>query len=108
VTTSESTKATNAAPPNDILAARFYLGRRWVLVTIAVAAVIAGLAFNWSWLVAIGVAPILLGLLPCAVMCGLGLCMQRMGSRSCTSQSSQAESVEKLPAPDQDSTTNTR
>ncbi len=38
-------------------------GRFW-LVLVAVA-VVAGAAFNWSWLVAIGVAPLLLTLLPC-------------------------------------------
>ena len=35
----------------------------------------AGIALNWSWLVAAGIAPILLSTLPCLVMCGLGLCM---------------------------------
>jgi hypothetical protein len=37
-----------------------------------------GLALNWSWLVAIGLAPVVLGVLPCAVMCVLGLCMNRL------------------------------
>jgi hypothetical protein len=41
---------------------------------------VAGIAFNWSWLVAAGIAPILLAVLPCAVMCGLGLCMNRLFS----------------------------
>ena len=42
-----------------------------------------GLAFGggWGWLVAIGVAPVILSLLPCAVMCGLGLCMMGMGNK---------------------------
>ena len=42
-----------------------------------------GLAFGggWGWLVAVGVAPIILGLLPCAVMCGLGLCMMGMSNK---------------------------
>ena len=35
----------------------------------------AGIALNWSWLVAAGIAPILLSTLPCLVMCGLGVCM---------------------------------
>jgi len=34
-----------------------------------------GLTFNWSWLVAVGAAPLILGVLPCVVMCALGLCM---------------------------------
>ena len=39
-----------------------------------------GLAFKWNWLAAIGVAPVILSLLPCAVMCAFGLCMMKMGS----------------------------
>lgn len=62
-----------------------YLGNRKLLVILAVAIVGAGLALNWSWLVAAGVAPILLALAPCAAMCGLGLCMSRMGGKSCSS-----------------------
>jgi membrane protein DedA with SNARE-associated domain len=33
----------------------------------------AGLALNWSWPVAAGVAPLLVALAPCAAMCALGL-----------------------------------
>lgn len=42
-------------------------------------ALAAGL--NWGWLVAAGIAPILLAVLPCAAMCALGLCMPGMMSR---------------------------
>lgn len=62
-----------------------YLGNRKLLVVLAVAIVGAGLALNWSWLVAAGVAPILLALAPCAAMCALGLCMSRTGGKSCSS-----------------------
>ena len=62
-----------------------YLGNRKLLVVLAVAGVGAGLALNWSWLVAAGIAPILLALAPCAAMCALGLCMSRMGGKSCSS-----------------------
>lgn len=61
-----------------------YLGNRRVLAIVAFAAISAGLALNWSWLVAAGIAPILLALAPCAAMCALGLCMSKMGGRSCT------------------------
>jgi hypothetical protein len=37
-----------------------------------------GAAFNWGWLVAAGIAPLLLSLLPCVAMCVLGLCMNRI------------------------------
>jgi hypothetical protein len=60
------------------------LSSRRGIIVLATVAVVAGLTFNWSWLVAAGVAPILLSLLPCAVMCALGLCMTRMGGRSCS------------------------
>ena len=62
-----------------------YIGNRKLLLVLAVAIVGAGLALNWSWLVAAGVAPILLALAPCAAMCALGLCMSRMGGKSCSS-----------------------
>ena len=45
------------------------------LIVIAVLAVVAGGIFNWSWLVAAGIAPIILAMAPCGIMCALGLCM---------------------------------
>ena len=41
------------------------------------------LAFRGGWgkLVAIGVAPIILSILPCLAMCVLGLCMMGMGKK---------------------------
>jgi hypothetical protein len=62
------------------------LGRNHlVLGGIALTLLAAGLAWQWSWLVAIGVAPLALSAAPCAAMCALGICMHRMGSRSCGS-----------------------
>ena len=43
----------------------------------------AGFAWQWSWLVAIGVAPLLVSFAPCAAMCALGLCMNGAGKRGC-------------------------
>lgn len=37
-----------------------------------------GAALNWSWLVAVGIAPLLLSVLPCIAMCALGVCMSRV------------------------------
>ena len=48
-----------------------YLGNRKVLVLLAIVIVGAGVALNWSWLVAAGIAPILLALAPCAAICAL-------------------------------------
>ena len=56
-----------------------------MLLVLAIVIVGAGVALNWSWLVAAGIAPILLALAPCAAMCALGLCMSRMGDKSCSS-----------------------
>ena len=55
--------------------ARHYLGNRWVLLALGAGVLVVGAALNWSWLVAAGIAPILIGVLPCLVMCGLGACM---------------------------------
>jgi hypothetical protein len=58
-------------------------GSRFLLATAALGAITAAAAWQWSWLVAVGAAPLLLSAAPCAAMCGLGLCMRRMGGRSC-------------------------
>jgi hypothetical protein len=51
------------------------------LILLTVAAGAAGLALNWSWLVAVGIAPLLLALAPCAAMCALGLCAHKMADK---------------------------
>ena len=58
--------------------ARYYLGHRWVLLVLGGGVLVIGAALNWSWLVAAGVAPILITLAPCAIMCALGLCSMKM------------------------------
>jgi hypothetical protein len=50
-------------------------GRRGLILS-AMALIGAGLWLNWGWVAAIGAAPLILALAPCAVMCGLGLCMK--------------------------------
>lgn len=67
-----------------------YLGGRRGLLVLAFAAVGAGLYFSWGWLAAVGVAPLLIALAPCAAMCALGLCMKG-GGKSCSSDSKHAE-----------------
>ena len=63
--------------------------RRLLLAGIALALIGAGLAWQWSWLVAIGVAPLLISAAPCIAMCAFGLCMHRM----CSSTGSGAPNV---------------
>src|SRR3546814_12963215 len=65
--------------------ARSYLGGRRGLILLAVAVLGAGTVLNWGWLVAIAVAPILLALAPCAVMCAVGVCAMKGGGKSCPS-----------------------
>jgi|GEM_PF-2042028 len=76
---------TNPASPSltrDVLyALRYYLGGRTGLIAVAAVALGLGAYSNWGWLAAAGIAPLLLTLAPCAVMCALGLCMGR-GSKS--------------------------
>jgi hypothetical protein len=67
--------------------ARYYLGNRRVLLILGSIALVAGIAFNWSWLVATGIAPLLLTVLPCLIMCGAGLCMNKLIGGSCERES---------------------
>ena len=62
-------------------AARHYLGSHTGIIAMAAVALGAGAYFNWGWLVAAGIAPLLLTTLPCVAMCALGLCMKG-GSKS--------------------------
>lgn len=59
------------------------------------AALTVGIGYNWSWLVAAGIAPLLLSVLPCVAMCALGLCMSRMNGRSCHADAVPEESFGK-------------
>ena len=61
-------------------------GQRWLppdrrgLIISGIAIVGAGAALNWGWLTAVGAAPLLLALAPCALMCALDLCMKGSGN----------------------------
>ena len=72
---------------------RQYVGNRLVLVGVAVVLVALGLYLGWGWLAALGLAPIILSLLPCVAMCALGLCMMRGKARS--REAADANSAEK-------------
>lgn len=85
MTKTELAQTLQASPGREPIARSTPGGRRG-LIAAGVAIAVAGLAFNWSWLVAAGVAPVLLSLLPCAAMCALGLCMNRMTGRSCSTE----------------------
>lgn len=66
---------------------RHYAGGRRGLIALAVAATAMGLYLSWGWLAAVGVAPLLLALAPCAAMCALGLCANKLAGKSCSTDS---------------------
>jgi hypothetical protein len=77
-------KNDSVSPAQKILNAVWpYISGRRGLIFAAIGVAAAGVAMNWGWLVAMGAAPILLAVLPCAVMCGLGLCMNMGKGKSC-------------------------
>ena len=87
--TSEVVKAPTAeGAPRRPLADRL---PRWLsgwrgLVILGILVVAAGLYAGWGWLAAVGLAPIILSLAPCAVMCAIGACAMSRGRSSGASQ----------------------
>lgn len=67
---------------------RIPFGRRGLFLS-AMALIGAGMALNWGWLSAVGAAPLILALAPCAAICAAGLCMMG-GSRTCGDKSDPA------------------
>ncbi len=57
--------------------------KRWALIGLAIGGAIAGLALGWDWVVAAGLAPLVVSVLPCVAMCALGMCAMRGGQKSC-------------------------
>ncbi len=55
-------------------------GRKPLLVA-GVAILGAGMVLNWGWLTAVGAAPIILALAPCALMCTVGICCIKGNNR---------------------------
>ncbi|WGS21087.1 MULTISPECIES: hypothetical protein [unclassified Bradyrhizobium] len=87
------------------MAIRRYVANKWFLLAVAGLALIGITAASWSWLVAAGIASVLLSVLPCLVMCGLGLCMHKFigGSgapRAPGSPAADPSAVSARPAPD--------
>lgn len=76
--------AADASLGRDILyAARYYLANRWTLLAAGGLAIALGLLFGgWGWLVAAGLAPLVLSLLPCAAMCAIGACAMCRSGKS--------------------------
>lgn len=93
--TTRQSQSQDGSLGRDLLyALRYYLGSRRGLLVLAGLAIAVGLALNWSWLAAAGIAPILISVLPCLAMCALGLCMNRSGGKSCSTAARNADPVE--------------
>ena len=81
----ETTRTREASLTGKLRRLRHHFSGRRGLVLLAVIIVTVAAFFNWGWLVAVGLAPLLLALAPCAAMCALGLCMNKTGGKSCAS-----------------------
>ncbi|HWG78722.1 MAG TPA: hypothetical protein VN681_03055 [Stellaceae bacterium] len=92
--TSEMVKAPAAVMRCRALPARV---PRWLagwrgLALLGAALVVGGLYAGWGWLTAVGLAPIILSLAPCAAMCAIGACaMSRGGSGGAKSATEKIE-----------------
>jgi hypothetical protein len=79
MTSPAASKTTDPSPTRGWLHfVRPYLGNRWVLLLLGGLVLVIGLSLNWGWLVAVGAAPVILSLAPCAIMCAVGLCGMKM------------------------------
>jgi hypothetical protein len=65
------------------------------LIIAGIGIILAGLALGWNWLTALGLAPLILSVAPCAVMCALGMCMMGGGKKSPV-KANQPDAVERL------------
>lgn len=82
---------TDISPSNGAITANIarvgnwtqWFTRRRLLFVGAATVMGGGMALNWGWLTAIGLAPVLVSLAPCAAMCGLGLCMKGGSGGKC-------------------------
>ena len=94
--TLETANASDTSLTQGLLyALRYWLGGRRVLIAVAVLAVVGGVVLSWGWLVAAGIAPLMLAVLPCVAMCALGLCANKMGGKSCSDEQNKAKVVDK-------------
>ena len=69
------------------------LSRRTWFAVLGLAGVGAALYAGWEWLAAAGLTTLIVGVLPCVAMCGLGLCANRLGGKgggSCHAKSGAA------------------
>jgi len=94
-----STPARNSPVRKNAGKVRDWLTRPRGLIVVAIAIIGAGLALGWDWVVAAGLAPLLLAVAPCAAMCALGLCVMAKGNLSRTKQGSTESAVPPVSTP---------
>ena len=58
-----------------------WFNSRNVLLGAAVLGLGGALFFGWDWLVAAGMASVIVAVMPCLAMCALGLCASRLGRK---------------------------
>jgi hypothetical protein len=68
-----------------------WLPNNGVLLMAAVAAIGGGFVLNWGWLVAVGLAPLILSVLPCIAMCALGVCICKLAGNRATNPKPQLD-----------------
>ena len=89
MTISNSPQPVQSSMASDLRnAARYYLGNRFGVLAVAALVLGLGAYSNWGWLVAAGIAPLLLAFAPCAAMCALGLCTMGMKKKAPTDSQS--------------------
>jgi len=89
----------NAAPAQECCAPAAksgWLNPRNLLIGTALAGGAGALILGWDWLVAAGLASIVVMMLSCGAMCALGLCMNRQSK----SEQTAAGTPPATPAPD--------
>ena len=95
--TSEVTKTPAANPLQNLFSSlRERVGGKNGLIAMAMLVIGGVLLLNWSWLVTAGVAPLILGVLPCVAMCALGLCANKImgGKSSCSGSETPPKTAE--------------
>lgn len=84
--TGNISKSDSTTLTQDLIAlGRYYLAEKRGMYIVGASIAIVGIFSGWGWLTAMGLAPILLALLPCAAMCALGLCMRSPAGKSSAS-----------------------
>ena len=94
-----TTQVTSQSTAQGAGSARPAVSRRLLWGIAGIAAITTAVAFGWEWLTAIGLASVLVSVLPCVAMCALGLCMNRRAAAgSCHDKPAQPSDAQAEPA----------